>query len=47
VYRSDFEGIHRAWSDGSVDWLDGASMDIGSAGSRDLRIQHMLGNFYY
>ena len=46
-YRREFEGIHRAWSDGSVDWLDGDSLDLGGAGSKDLRIQHMLGNFYY
>ncbi|MFM1868365.1 MAG: hypothetical protein RL591_1773 [Planctomycetota bacterium] len=46
-YRKEFEGIHRAWSDGSVDWLDGANIDLSGAGSRDLRIQHMLGNFYY
>ena len=31
----------------SVDWLDGDSLDVGGAGSKDLRIQHMLGNFYY
>ena len=46
-YRREFEGIHRAWSDGSVDWLDGDSLDLGGAGSKDLRIQHRLGNFYY
>ena len=46
-YRREFEGFHRAWSDGSVDWLDGDSLDLGGAGSKDLRIQHMLGNFYY
>jgi prepilin-type N-terminal cleavage/methylation domain-containing protein len=46
-YRTEFEGINRAWSDGSVDWLDGAAVDLGGPGSRDLRIQHMLGNFYY
>ncbi len=46
-FAREFEGINRAWSDGSVDWLDGSAVDLGGPGSRDLRIQHMLGNFYY
>ena len=40
-------GIHRAWSDGSVEWVTGNRIDLSGAGSPDLQIRHLLGNFYY
>ncbi len=43
---SELEGIHRAWSDGSVEWLTARSMDLGKNG-RDHQMVHLLGNFYY
>ncbi len=43
---AELEGIHRAWSDGSVEWLPARSIDL-AKGSADLQIAHLLGNFYY
>lgn len=43
----DLEGINRAWSDGSVLWTKGALLNLTGTGSPDLRIQHILGNYYF
>ena len=43
----DLEGINRAWSDGSVEWTSGKRLDLSGANSPDLRIKHILGNYYY
>ncbi len=45
--KTEIEGIHRAWSDGSVEWVSIDRLDLSGTGSPDLQIQHMLGNFYY
>lgn len=44
---SDLEGINRAWSDGSVDWTSGNRLNLTGDGSPDLRIKHILGNYYF
>jgi prepilin-type N-terminal cleavage/methylation domain-containing protein len=44
---SDLEGINRAWSDGSVDWTGGNRFNLTGDGSPDLRIKHILGNYYF
>ena len=44
---SDLEGINRAWSDGSVEWTSGKRLDLTGANSSDLRIKHILGNYYF
>ena len=43
----DLEGINRAWSDGSVEWTKGALLNLTGAGSPDLRIKHIMGNYYF
>jgi len=43
----DLEGINRAWSDGSVGWTSGKRLDLSGASSPDLRIKHILGNYYF
>ncbi len=46
-YAQELDGIHRAWSDGSVDWAAGKSIDLSSTNSEDRQIKHAFGNFYY
>jgi len=46
-YANQLEGFHRAWSDGSVEWVPGTQINLASAGSPDLIIQTFLGNYYY
>ena len=46
-YANQLEGINRAWSDGSVELTGGNDLNLTGAGSPDLRLQHILGNYYY
>jgi prepilin-type N-terminal cleavage/methylation domain-containing protein len=46
-HAEELEGINRAWSDGSVEWTSGNRLDLSGATSPDLRIKHILGNYYY
>ncbi len=46
-YANQLEGINRAWSDGSVEWRAGNYWNLTGAGSPDLRLQHILGNYYF
>lgn len=46
-HAEDLEGIHRAWSDGSVEWTSAKRLNLSEAASSDLQIKHLLGNFYY
>lgn len=46
-YADQLEGINRAWSDGSVEWTSGNRLNLTGSGSPDLRIKHILGNYYY
>jgi len=46
-YAGELDGFHRAWSDGSVEWVPGSKMNLTGVGSPDLRVQHLLGNYYY
>lgn len=41
------EGIHRAWSDGSVEWVPGGRLDLTGPNSVDLQIRHLFGNYYF
>ncbi len=41
------DGIHRAWSDGSVEWVPGKSLRLTGPDSPDCRLQHLLGNYYF
>lgn len=43
----ELEGIHRGWSDGSVEWVPGDAMDLGGPTSPDCQLQHVMGNYYY
>jgi prepilin-type N-terminal cleavage/methylation domain-containing protein len=45
--KTQLEGIHRAWSDGSVEWVPIEKLDLSGPGSPDLQINHLLGNYYY
>ena len=46
-YAGELEGVNRAWSDGSVEWVPGKKWNLSGTGSPDLRIKHILGNYYY
>ena len=46
-HANELEGIHRTWSDGSVEWLAGKSINLTGANSDDLQLRHTLGNYYY
>ena len=46
-YANQLEGINRAWSDGSVEWTAGSYLNLTGRGSPDLRLQHILGNYYF
>ncbi len=46
-HAGELDGIHRAWSDGSVEWLEGGRLQLTGTNSPDLRIKHLLGNFYF
>jgi prepilin-type N-terminal cleavage/methylation domain-containing protein len=46
-HAEELDGIHRAWSDGSVEWTTGKRLNLSGASSPDLQIKHLLGNFYY
>jgi prepilin-type N-terminal cleavage/methylation domain-containing protein len=46
-HAEELEGINRAWSDGSVEWTSGNRLNLDSATSPDLRLQHFLGNYYF
>ncbi len=46
-HAEELDGIHRAWSDGSVEWTTGKRINLSGTGSPDLQIKHLLGNFYY
>jgi prepilin-type N-terminal cleavage/methylation domain-containing protein len=46
-HAEELDGIHRAWSDGSVEWTTGKRINLSGAGSPDLQIKHLLGNYYY
>lgn len=44
---AELEGIHRAWSDGSVEWVPQRHLDLSGPASGDLQIRHLLGNYYF
>ncbi len=46
-HASELDGIHRAWSDGSVEWIRGGSWTLTGDGSPDLRLKHLMGNYYF
>lgn len=43
----ELSGIHRGWSDGSVDWVRGDALDLSGKTSPDAQIRNVLGNFYF
>jgi prepilin-type N-terminal cleavage/methylation domain-containing protein len=48
VFPADqLDGIHRAWSDGSVEWVPGRRLALTGPDSPDCRLQHVLGNYYF
>lgn len=46
-HKPEVEGVHRGWSDGSVEWLPGNRINLNGVGSPDLRLQTFLGNVYF
>jgi prepilin-type N-terminal cleavage/methylation domain-containing protein len=46
-HAEELEGIHRAWSDGSVEWVPGRRITLTGPTSPDCRLQHLLGNYYF
>jgi prepilin-type N-terminal cleavage/methylation domain-containing protein len=46
-HADELEGIHRAWSDGSVEWVPGNRFQLTNSPSPDLRIVHIFGNYYF
>lgn len=47
LFAEELDGIHRAWSDASVEWVPGKRWNLSGPGSADLQIKHLLGNYYY
>jgi hypothetical protein len=46
-HAEELDGIHRAWSDGSVEWVPGNRFQLTNSPSPDLRIVHLFGNYYF
>ncbi len=46
-FAEQLDGIHRAWSDGSVEWVGGKNLRLTGPDSPDCRLQHLLGNYYF
>ncbi len=46
-FGEQLDGIHRAWSDGSVEWTAGGRLLLSGPGSPDCRLVHLLGNYYF
>jgi len=46
-HAEELDGIHRAWSDGSVEWVPGRRFTLTGPSSPDCRLQHLLGNYYF
>lgn len=46
-HAEELDGIHRAWSDGSVEWTKGSRVQLTGDTSPDLRLKHVLGNYYF
>lgn len=46
-FQSEIDGINRGWSDGSVDWVPGSSLNLDGITSPDIRLQTFLGNYYF
>ena len=46
-HAEELDGIHRAWSDGSVEWVPGRRFTLTGPQSPDCRLQHLLGNYYF
>lgn len=46
-HAEELDGIHRAWSDGSVEWVPGNRFQLTNSPSPDLRIVHIFGNYYF
>ena len=46
-HRPEVEGIHRGWSDGSVEWVPGSQIDLSSPSSKDRRLRTFLGSFFF
>lgn len=46
-HAEELDGIHRAWSDGSVEWVSARRLQLTGPESPDCRIQHLLGNYYF
>ena len=47
VYDYEVAGLHRAWSDGSVEWVNRSKLNLSGAGSPDLQISYAIANYYY
>ncbi len=43
----EIEGINRAWSDGSVEWVRREDLRLLDKPNPSLQVEHMLGNYYY
>ncbi len=46
-YAREVDGVHRGWSDGSVEWRRGVELDLSGITSKDLGLQTFLGNYYF
>jgi hypothetical protein len=47
LFSNQLEGINRAWSDGSVEWVNGNKINLSGSPSPDLQIVDLFGNDYY
>lgn len=46
-FARELDGVHRGWSDGSVEWRRGAELNLSGITSPDLGLQTFLGNYYF
>ena len=46
-HAEELDGFHRAWSDGSVEWVTGSRIRLTGPDSPDLRLAHIFGNSYF
>ncbi len=46
-HQPEVDGIHRGWSDGSVEWVPGSQIDLASPTSKDRRLRTFLGSFFF
>lgn len=45
-HADEIDGMHRGWSDGSVEWVPVKDGQLGGKDAPQIKVKHSLGNFY-